>query len=478
MKRKFLYLLMVLCFYQSFSAIAQTKATDCNFNIDEAINKITKENYSKKDSLLAIELIKPCLINQNPYAQLLMGRLYLNNSLEEDNVKGFKLVKKAAKQDHAIACSDLGDLFKYGIGCEQNYAIAKKWYKKADKLGDTRGTYSLGYMHYKGLGVNQNYKKAIKWFNKSDYPMAKHWLAVSHYFGFGIPQNKTKAIRLLKKQNVENSAIMLDCIEYHIEEKTEVTFSEDYKHVFSAKIKKDEFLEEDLNGKWQGTLAKLDWSENYILQTMPIDLEFKYDDNTIATKYKFTVADTVSEGVAKNEANKLYFEDLVINVQRHYFSATGEQHLKYDILSGDFAIKNYKGTKYLIAFLDTYIFDVGEPGNKFALILSKETTTENGETLSQEVSQALAEQNDKLIKLYPNPFKKELFIAYTLEQPSTVQLEVSGLHNGTTHIVEKVKAQSAGDYIYYFDGSQLNAGINVITLYINGAKHTKTIIKK
>ncbi|MEW4923625.1 T9SS type A sorting domain-containing protein [Algibacter sp. 2305UL17-15] len=479
MKRKLCYILSMLCFFQFLEIKAQAKITDCDFNIDKAIDYLRNENYSQQDSLAAIDLIKPCVKNENPYAQLLMGRLYLNNAIISDNVKGFKLIRKAAKQKHALACSDLGDLFKYGLGCEINYKKAKKWYKKAHKLGDARGTYSVGYMHYKGLNVAQNYSKAIRWFKKSDYPMAKHWLGVCYYFGYGVKVNKQKAMRLLSQNSIKNSAIMLDCMEYHLKEEQTVKNDLDYMKILDGEPIDFEFFPETLNGKWNGSLVKLDWAEKQIEQIEPIALELNYDDEKESTTYSWVLNGKESKGVAFNDSNMLFFENLNLNLKRLYFSGEGEQDIPYSILSSDFSLRAHDDKTFLTAILDSYVIEKREPGNKFALILTKaKVTTENGKEITDETIEGLSNQDDSFIKLYPNPFEKDLYISYALENPGLVNIEVSDLHGSQSHILEQAKQQTAGDYIYYFDGAKLKKGINIITVFVNGEKYTKLIAKK
>lgn len=460
---------------------AQDQEPDCNFNVREAISYLEGTEEIAKDSLKAVAYLKPCVEKGNPYAELLMGRLYLHGHDEALYKKGFLLTKKAAKQDLGVAAIDLGDLFKYGIGCELNYNKAKKWYKKAHKLGEAKGTYSLGYMHYKGLGnVNQNYQKAARLFEKSDYPMAKHWLGVSHYFGYGVKEDKEKALQLLGNNPIENSEVMLDCMEFHLKEiQNKETETDNINILDDAITASQEFSEKQIQGTWQGALMQLDWSGKNIAQTLPIALNLAYDTETETTSYTLTFNEEEHNGIAINEDDALYFEDLKINLKRLYFNAQEEQYVDYNILSGNFALKPYNNKTYLTASLESYVEAMKEPGNRFALVLTKvQDETENGKTITEETALALAEQQDSFIKLYPNPFETDLYIAYTLENSGFVQVEVSDLHGTKRHVVEQGKAQNSGDHTYYFNGAALLKGMNVITIFVDGNKHTKLIVKK
>ncbi|MEC3907480.1 T9SS type A sorting domain-containing protein [Tamlana sp. 2201CG12-4] len=463
---------------------AQKKVIDCGVHIREAITYLEGTPEVVRDSLKAINYLKPCVAQANPNAQLLMARLYLHSGKPKHYKKGFQLTKKAAKQNQAVAASDLGDLFKYGIGCKLNYNKAKRWYRKAHRLGDTKGTYSLGYMHYKGLGaVKQNYKRAVKHFKNSTHPMAKHWLGVCYYFGYGAKTDKQKALELLKDNPIENSDVMLDCMTFHLKatQDTKTKSHLDKHKILDAGIAPNqEFSATQLQGSWEGSLMKLDWSGKQVEQTFPLTLRLTYNTDAETTDYTLILNENKYSGTAINNNNTLFFENLKINLKRLYFNAKEEQYIDYNLRSGHFAFKTYNDKPYLTASIETYIESMKEPGNRFALVLTKKVAskTENGNMLSEEAALELAKQSDSFIKLYPNPFQTHLYIAYTLETPGFVQVKVSDLHATGYHVIEQDKMQTPGDYIYYFDGTALKKGIHIITLSVNGSTHTKRIIKK
>lgn len=463
------------------SVYAQDNEIDCDSNLNKALAYLKTSNYTKQDSIKAVNLLKPCVKQEHPYAQLLMGRLFLESNNENHFKKGFKLIKKAAKQDLAIAASDLADLYKYGIGCELDYAKTKKWYKKAHKLEDPKGTYGLGYMHYKGLGgVKQSYIKAVRLFKKSDYPMAKHWLGVAYYFGYGVEKDIDKALSILERNDFENSAIMLDCMKFHLDNEQEL-ISEigiDNAIILNDDITPpNDFHPEQLNGNWIGSLIQLDWSSKDILQTLPITLNLSYDAQNNETHYIWSLNNSEHNGISINEDNTLQFENLTTTVSRLYFSDKKEQHVNYNFESANFALKTYKEQNYLTALLDTYAQKMSEPGSRFALVLMKDNVqTQNGKDISTETASALKEQNG-FVKLYPNPFKNDLYISYILNTVGTVQVEISGLHDTSRTVLVKRQEQKAGDYTYYVDGSQLKKGTHVVSITVNGEEHTKLIIK-
>lgn len=54
---------------------------------------------------------------------------------------------------------DLGDKHYYGIGVEQNYAEAVKWYRKAAEQGNAKAQYNLGSCYYNGKALSKIIQK-------------------------------------------------------------------------------------------------------------------------------------------------------------------------------------------------------------------------------------------------------------------------------------------------------------------------------
>ena len=72
-----------------------------------------------------------------------------------------RLAQRGAEHGNSRAQSNLGTMFEMGIGVEQSYKRAVKWYAQAAKQGDEYGQYNLGRMYEAGWGVPRDYDKAI-----------------------------------------------------------------------------------------------------------------------------------------------------------------------------------------------------------------------------------------------------------------------------------------------------------------------------
>ena len=73
----------------------------------------------------------------------------------------------AAKHGHETAQNNLGDCYYNGIGVEQSYIAAIKWYRKAAEKGHAEAQYNLGYCYYNGYGVERSYEEAAEWYRKA-----------------------------------------------------------------------------------------------------------------------------------------------------------------------------------------------------------------------------------------------------------------------------------------------------------------------
>lgn len=162
------------------------------------------------------------------------------------------------------------------------------------------------------------------------------------------------------------------------------------------------------------------------------------------------------------------------------YHKTEQSTLMYEFLSSELTLKTIAGTSYLIGGIESYIPKWNEPSAPMRFVLAKESIkTENNIEISAEILQALASQEDSFIKLYPNPFESDLIVAYTLKDPSQIQIEVmSILDNNQSYTIEQGKQQQAGDYRYHFDGSSLKSGLYAVSIFVNGVKKTKLIVKK
>ena len=469
-------LLLVLCYFTT--TIQAQEQLDCDFNLREAIFYLQGDENFKRDTLKSINYIQPCIEKGVAEAEILLSRIYASQTEKGQHKKAFKILKKLAKKEHAIAAGDLGVLYKYGIGCRLNFNKARKWFEKGAALGNDKAAYSLGYLYLKGFGdIAQHYGKAVKWFEKSTHPMAKYWLGVSYYYGDGVDQNTDKANELLGT-NFENVPQ-----ETHTNSSAETSSNGASNQSEFNDEKTDNALpvsNENLIGKWSGKLLKFDWSGKKIRQKNDFVLEIKHDSVTENLVYDVKINDQeYKEEIVSRIDNELYFDQIYINLPHHSFSEHIAKDLDYQFLSTQVSIKNMHGITFLTGNIKNYLNAWDESGAPLKFVLKKKEAFANSEQeLSDEILTALSAQEDNFIKLYPNPFKTDLIISYTLDLPSFVAVKLTNIQGTNIELIKKGSEQQPGDHRYYFEGSNLEKGIYVVTVVVNNERKTRIIIKK
>ena len=72
-------------------------------------------------------------------------------------------LKKRAAAGDAEAQFNLGANNWGGLGVEQNYEEAVKWWRLAAEQGDADAQLNLGVCYYEGTGVEEDLEEAVKW---------------------------------------------------------------------------------------------------------------------------------------------------------------------------------------------------------------------------------------------------------------------------------------------------------------------------
>jgi TPR repeat protein len=122
--------------------------------------------------------------------------------VEQDFKEAFKWYQKAADQGDAIAQHNLGQMYHQGQGVEQDFKEAVKWYQKAADQGYAKAQSNLGVMYRDGEGVEQDFKEAVKWYQKAaDQGLAngQYNLGWMYANGEGVNQDFKEAIKWYQK---------------------------------------------------------------------------------------------------------------------------------------------------------------------------------------------------------------------------------------------------------------------------------------
>ena len=86
---------------------------------------------------------------------------------EFDEYEYGKEIMRAAEQGDSEAQCNLGNMYYWGAGVEQDYEEAVKWYRKAVEQSNNEAQRNLGFMYEYGYGVMKDNNQAIIWYVKA-----------------------------------------------------------------------------------------------------------------------------------------------------------------------------------------------------------------------------------------------------------------------------------------------------------------------
>lgn len=127
-------------------------------NIEEAIQWYGKA--AEQGNINAQKSLERCLNNSETVQKLMEEAQKADEN--GDATKAFVLYKKVAESGNAEACFEVGYMYEYGSGTEENLAEAVKYYSLAAKTGHRGALHNLGIFYYTGKGVKVDYKKAFE----------------------------------------------------------------------------------------------------------------------------------------------------------------------------------------------------------------------------------------------------------------------------------------------------------------------------
>lgn len=107
----------------------------------------------------AAEWYRKAAAQDDPLAQWLLGRLYLNGALQHDLTQAASILEKPAQQDNPFAEYLLGEVKLE----QQDYPNAAKWFRKAAEQGLPQAQLKLGTLLEKGHGQPEDKFQAYVW---------------------------------------------------------------------------------------------------------------------------------------------------------------------------------------------------------------------------------------------------------------------------------------------------------------------------
>ncbi len=418
--------------------------------------------------------------NEVNTVELVEDYIYSGELTRKKSKIAFDNIKSLADEGNAEAICLLGVLYKDGIGTNLNFNKARNLFEESHKLGNNKASYSLGYLYLKGLGnANQDYSKAAEWFEKSTYPMAKHWLAKMNYFGWGLPTNRDKAIEMLSNNLIGNSQVLLGKLQYEMTNlDKEILFSNLSELVKSSDGKlidedSDSNIFSEIIGKWSGEWQFSDWSNNELARVIPIDMEV-LDNGTGIFDISITLENKTFNGQILQVNNELIFTDMTVVLSNDYTDYVDEFQLQYRLTSFLFNVLNIDGGHFIKGKLESTILNWSEPAPPSELIIKRED-----DQLNTDILLALSEQKEHFIKVYPNPFKDDLLLYYSLENDSEISVKLYDYYNPSVPIKTKDRIQKKGERTITLDGLEiLQKGLYIVNMSVGNDNYTRIVIKE
>ena len=102
-------------------------------------------------------------------SQYRLAMAYYNGEagLTKSYTDAVKWLRKAAAQNHAVACYNLAVSYKKGNGVTANMNEAVKWCRKAAELGLDEAQYDMGRYYEDGEFVKRSGAEVVKWYQKA-----------------------------------------------------------------------------------------------------------------------------------------------------------------------------------------------------------------------------------------------------------------------------------------------------------------------
>ena len=105
--------------------------------------------------------------------------------------------------------NQLGIWYEFGLGTEQNFELALKWYEKAAEQGYAAAYGNIGHLYYKGDGVEKDFQKFFKYSSigaDKNHPGCQYYLGFCYLKGIGVEKDYAKAFFLFNKSAEQDYA--------------------------------------------------------------------------------------------------------------------------------------------------------------------------------------------------------------------------------------------------------------------------------
>lgn len=173
------------------------------------------EAYKKKDYKTAMSLWEKAAAKGNWMAIDKISDMYRDGVGVEQNYKlSIEWDTKAANEGYLISIADIGNMYIEGEGVPKDYKMGKEKLLYAAESGLDYAMYNMGNLYRFGLGETIDAMTALSWYIKSaekGYSAAMAAIGALYYYGEnGVDKNYNEALVWYKKtaKNGEDSALI------------------------------------------------------------------------------------------------------------------------------------------------------------------------------------------------------------------------------------------------------------------------------
>ena len=157
---------------------------------------VEEENVKMECKNYRLQLIEELAESGNHKAMMDICQRYFDTKKYHNSDKITKYLKILSDNNNKRAMLLLGIMYYTGLGVDQNYKEAAKWYEKAADEMEPYGLCSLGYCYSYGRDMPVNYERAYECFSLSAYlgnANAMYKLGDMFFYGNHVDEDKCVA---------------------------------------------------------------------------------------------------------------------------------------------------------------------------------------------------------------------------------------------------------------------------------------------
>lgn len=437
----------------------------------------------QRNEAAAFQFYLQCAELGKPQAMTMVGSMFKNGTGTEVNKeKAVEWFTKAGKTGYANGWYLLGNMYKNVPQNEQDYEKAFIYFSNGAALNDPLCEYAKAYMLYKGFGCNQDYKQASILFAKG----AEKGGANSMYFyglcfrnGYGVEINSESAKYWLTKAAKKGYISAERELSTTYPENSDVNSKEinralkkrslsDNKPLNSYQKVEQNLTAGIIDGNYKGYLITYDWSGQYPINTVKLDLYITHAKETLSVFWIEDDSITVPLQATITQKEIIFKETSYSRKDHNSFNKPVLYHFETARLNW----MQKDDSVYLSGNLQMFSPERNEPQKPQYIKLVKYTETSSSKkqvNITNEVGIISALNN---IKAYPNPFTNVIIVDFELRKGCLIKTQLITI-DGKVVYTNNTSIKDAGHFTLPLQSKHIATGTYFLTL--QSGKYSKTI---